>query len=123
MGKAYSDDLRIRIVRLVEDGHSRREAADLYEVSASSAIRWSQLWDTTGSVSPSARKARRRKLDPYGGWLLEIVKAEPDIRLIDIQAQLAEQGMKISIGHLWNFYDAHGISFKKNRARQRAGAA
>lgn len=123
MSRPYSNDLRERVVRAVESGRSRRGAAEVFEVSASSAIKWVQRWTVTGSVSPSKMGApKRRKLDPYADWLLDLVKEEPDIRLIDIQARLQEQGLSVSIGALWNFLDLHDLSFKKNPARQRAGA-
>ena len=37
-------------------------------------------------VIVQASAPKRRKLDPYADWLLDLVKADPDIRLIDIQA-------------------------------------
>ena len=40
MAKGYSKDLRERAVAMVEDGDSRREAARLLNVAASTAVRW-----------------------------------------------------------------------------------
>ena len=42
MPKAYSGDLRDRVIEAVETGASRREAAERFEVSASSAVKWLQ---------------------------------------------------------------------------------
>ncbi|MET4733894.1 transposase, partial [Thalassospira sp. MBR-102] len=39
MGKPYSLDLRERIVRYIEQGHSARAAAAVFGVSASTAVR------------------------------------------------------------------------------------
>ena len=39
------------------------------------------------------------------------------------QARLAERGVPVGIGSLWRFFDRRGISFKKNRARRRAGTS
>ena len=50
MAKGYSKDLRARAVALVEDGESRREAARVLGLGASTAIRWIERWATTGSV-------------------------------------------------------------------------
>ena len=44
MPKAYSGDLRERVIEIVEEGASRREAAERFEVSVSSAIKWLQRW-------------------------------------------------------------------------------
>jgi transposase len=40
MPKAYSADMRERVIAEVEGGASRREAAEEFEVSASTAIIW-----------------------------------------------------------------------------------
>ena len=42
MPKPCSLDLRERVLETVESGASRREAAERFEVSASSAIKWMQ---------------------------------------------------------------------------------
>ena len=44
MSRSYSEDLRIRLVRLVERGASRRAAAKLFGVSPSIAVKWMQRW-------------------------------------------------------------------------------
>src|SRR5882757_1818945 len=45
MAKGYSKDLRARAVALVEDGESRREAARVLGLGASTAIRWIERWE------------------------------------------------------------------------------
>ena len=52
MSKSYSCDLRERVVEAVESGASRHEAADRFEISVSSAVRWVQRWKETGSCAP-----------------------------------------------------------------------
>ena len=44
----YPGELRVRVIRFVEGGGSRREAAEQFQVSASSAIRWVQLFAKMG---------------------------------------------------------------------------
>ena len=51
MPKPCSLDLRVRVLRAVEAGASRREAAEYVEVSASSAIKWMQRLNETGSIA------------------------------------------------------------------------
>lgn len=122
MGRPYSDDLRERIVRAVDDGASRRKAAEAFGVSASCAVKLVRLWRETGSVSPAPQGApKRSKLDPHAEWLLGLVKTEPDITLEEIRSRLEGQSARASIGLIWRFFDGHAISFKKNRARRRAG--
>ena len=52
MPKPCSVELRERVVDAVESGASRREAADWFEVSPSSAIKWMQRRQATGSIAP-----------------------------------------------------------------------
>ena len=51
--KAYSDDLRERVIEAVTAGASRREAAESFSLSASSAVRWLQRWRDTGAPEQS----------------------------------------------------------------------
>ena len=56
MPKSYSGDLRERVIEAVTmEGVSRREAAERFDISASSAIRWVQRWDENGSTVPKPR--------------------------------------------------------------------
>src|SRR5262245_50910684 len=50
MPKALSGDLRARVIEAVEAGASRREAAERFEISASSAVKWLQRWRDYGGV-------------------------------------------------------------------------
>src|SRR5215203_4420949 len=53
MGRAYSMDLRERVVAAVaQEGLSRRQAATRFGVSDSTAINWLKRVATTGSVAP-----------------------------------------------------------------------
>ena len=47
----YPGDLRVRVIEFVEAGGSRRDAAEHFEVSASSAIRWLLVLDTVPGMS------------------------------------------------------------------------
>jgi transposase len=49
MGAPYSLDLRERVVGAVADGMSCAEAAEQYQVSHSSALRWTRRRAETGS--------------------------------------------------------------------------
>jgi putative transposase len=54
MAKAYSMDLRERVVEAVErDGLSRNQAAARFEVAISTAIDWVNRYRETGSVAPA----------------------------------------------------------------------
>lgn len=124
MPRAYSIDLRERVVRAVEAGQSCRSAAAQFAVSASSAIKWVSRWRSRGDVSPGSSRGRiRSPLFAHRSWLLELVAAEPDLTLAEIQRRLAGRGLRIGLGSIWRFFEREGVSFKKNRARQRTGSA
>lgn len=82
MSKAYSEDLRQRIVEAVEGGMSRRQAAARYKVGVSSAIRYVQRWRATGSVKQDRMgQPGGSKLDPHQDWILKLIEDEPDLTL------------------------------------------
>ncbi len=58
MGKPYTADLRLVVVRLIEEGHTRPEVAELCGISLSSIGRFIRRYRTSGSVSP----------DKFGGY-------------------------------------------------------
>jgi transposase len=121
----YSNDLRSRVVAEVAGGSSRRQAARLYRVSASSAVRWSELHDETGSVSPRRRGGKSRSpLEPHTVWLLSLVAQEPDLTLHELEQRLhAGLGLVTTERSIRRFFERHGISFKRNAARRRVGPA
>ena len=124
MAKGYSKDLRARAVALVEDGESRREAARLLGLGASTAIRWLERWATTGSVAALPGTGHSRSpLEAHKQWLLDLVAAEPDLTLDEIRARLAgKKKLKTGRSSVGRFYERHDITFKKNSARCRAGS-
>ena len=88
MPKAYSNDLRERVVKAVEAGQSCRSAALRFGVSPSSAIKWMERWRSGGDVSPGSSRGRvsRSPLHPHRSWLLGLVAAQPDLTLAEVPA-------------------------------------
>lgn len=123
MPKAYSEDLRERVIEAIEAGASRRAAAERFSISVSSAIKWMQRWRGTGSVAASPRPGSRSPLDQHGALLLGLIAEQPDLTLDEVRGRLADQGIAASRTAVWRFFDRHGISFKKKPARQRARPA
>ena len=71
MPKPYSLDLRERVVRFVEDGHSRRAAAGHFKVSVSFVVNLMKAVRTRGSFEPKPSGGRRHaKLEPHRLFLL-----------------------------------------------------
>ena len=124
MARPYSRDLRERVVRAVEGGLSRRQAATMFELAASTVVEWVRVWRESGSLNAKPMGGdRNSRLKGERAWLLERIAAVPDLTLEEIRAELAERGIRVGYGSVWRFFAAEDISFKKNRARQRARAA
>lgn len=125
-GKPRSEDLRIRaIAAVLEDGLSRREAARRFKVGDASVIRWVTAYEKEGRTQPlPSGGGMPSKLDPHRDWLLALRRKENDLTLEAISERLlARHGVVADKTRLSRFFKAEGISFKKNRARQRAAAA
>src|SRR6202043_3259637 len=52
MARPYSTDLRERVVKAVDGGLSRRQAASFFGVAISTVIEWAGAWGESGSWSP-----------------------------------------------------------------------
>lgn len=125
MTKAYSQDLRDRVIAAVEDeGLSRREAARRYRIGEATAVRWLQAV-RQGRRAPRAQGGdRRSRLPAHAAWLLGLIEMEPDLTLLAVAERLlAETGVKADAGMLSRFFTGNGISFKKKRLRNRAAPA
>jgi len=121
----YSNDLRVRVIHVVESGVAARAAARQFVIGDATAIRWVKRWQETGSVEAKSIKGQSRSpLKRHEEWLLDLVRQEPDLTLEEIQRRLLdERQQKAGIGSVWRFFDRNGISFKKKRSRSRAGSA
>ena len=118
MPQSYSGDLRERVIGTVEAGASRREAADLFEISISSAIRWVQRWRKEGSSEPKPRGGSRSVLEDYAERIFALVAEHPDWTLDEILAAMHKQRIPGSRTALWRFFDRHDLTFKKKACVQ-----
>jgi transposase len=69
--RAYSEELRKKIVAAVERGMSKAQAARLFAVSLSSVKRYSRTASQGGSLEPRKSPGRPRKADEKAQVLLE----------------------------------------------------
>ena len=80
----YPGELRVRVIRFVEGGGSRREAAEQFDVSVSSAIRWVQHFREDGTCEPIPRGGSTSSAgdaDRYRRYAAELVALAPDVIL------------------------------------------
>ena len=123
MARAYSHDLRTRVLEAVATGTSRRQAAARYRVGIATVVRWAAHAATTGQTT-AGRQGRPRgsKLDAHEAFLLTLIDQSDDITLAEMQARLrADCGVSAGLGTLWRFFAARDVSVKEVGARGRAG--
>lgn len=110
--RAYSNDLRERIVAAVHRGeHSIRQIAHLFSVSLSCVVRLLQHQRRTGSVQPKPHPGAPRKLDAAAdARLLELVREQPDATLAELRDRL---GVRCSLMTIARALQRHQITRKK----------
>jgi|SRR5215203_1580572 len=82
--RPYSEDLRTRIVRAVENGMSKSGVARLFDVSPSSVKRYSRIASRGGSLQPRKGGGRPPKTDQATEKLLgEDVKERPAATIVE----------------------------------------
>ena len=102
MGVPLSEDLRIRVIRAVEDGASRRRAAASFSVS--SAIRWLRDRREMGRTASQPQGGDRRsdRIEAHAGFLLAKVAATSDVTLAELRDALhRERGVGVAIVTSW----------------------
>ena len=97
MARAYSLDLRERVVAAVAAGQSCRSVAKTFMVSVASVVKWSQRHRAVGS--PAALKVGGRR--PYlvareRDWVLARIAEKPDLTLRALLKELADRGLVVS---------------------------
>jgi transposase len=126
MPKSYSGDLRERVIEAVEMGASRHEAADRFEVSVSSAVKWLQRWHESKSAAPKPRGGSLSPLEKCAARVLAVVAEHPDLTLMETVAELRRRRIRTSKSALSRFFARHDVTFKKTlqaAERERADVA
>lgn len=125
MVRPLSCDLRDRVVAMVREGASMREAAKAFSVSVASVVRWSQRERATGNTQPLAFGHRRGLvLTPQREWLLARLAAAPDLTVRALRAELETQrDVRVGYGAVWRWLTKEGLTFKKKPACRRAAQA
>lgn len=120
--RAYSVDLRERIVEAVKDkGLSKTATAELYSVSRATVYRYLEL-SREGALQPKFRPGQARRLDEKAcRKLLEQLERNNDLSLEEHAAKFAEeQGVELKKSSIANYFARLGVKRKKDAASQRA---
>jgi transposase len=123
MPKSYSGDLRERVIEAVEMGASRHEAADRFEVSVSSTVKWLQRWRESRSAAPKPRGGSVSPLEQLADRILAVIAEHPDLTLMEMVAELRRWRIRTSKSALSRFFARHDITLKKKPASCRTRAS
>ena len=118
MSRAYSEDLRDRVLDAVAAGSSARRAAARFGIGVATAVRWVRRWRESGERRALRQGYPKRSiLDPHEAFLFDLVDEQSDITLDEMCVRLHdERGVKVARVTVWRFFDRRGWSFKKRQA-------
>ena len=122
MHRPYPGELRTRVIDFVEGGGSRRGAAEQFEVSVSSAIRWVQRFREDGTCEPMPRGGSTSPLEKHSRQILALISAQRDLTLDEIVSALHKRRIPGSRSALSRFFARHGITVKKKVCRRRSAS-
>jgi transposase len=122
MARAYSQDLRDRVIDAALGGMPARRVAAQFEIGVATAIVWVRRVRASGERTARRQgQPRHSKLDPQRDFLLGLVGQTPDMTIVEMQQRLvAERGIKASVGTIWTFLDRCGLTFKKSPRTRRS---
>ena len=96
MARAYSADMRQRVIDRLENGASRREAAEHYEVSPSTTVIWVKCFRETGRCAAKQRGGSTSPLEKHADFLLALIELEPDLTLDEVVGVMREQFLAVA---------------------------
>ena len=115
MARAYSDDLRERVVAAVlEGGLSCHRAAVRFDIAVSTAVNWVWRFRETGAVTPGQIGGHRPRTiqGDHEIWLAARLK-ERQFTLRGLVVELAGRGLEADYWAVWRFVHEHGLTQKK----------
>jgi transposase len=119
--KAYSMDLRERVLADCDAGVNTHDVALRYRVSKSWVRRLKQRRRESGEVAPrSSYNGKQPKWLPYAEQLQQLVREQPDATLEELRRQLA---IEISVPTLCRALRALQLTFKKSASGVRTGSS
>ncbi len=116
MARAYSDDLRKKFLEAHAAGKGTlRQLALQFGVSVGWAFKVSAAWRRTGSMARPAQRRHGRESKVDRELLGRLVRRKPDIVLRELQAELAAEGVRVSIAMIAVVLARMGLRLKKSR--------
>jgi transposase len=109
--RAYSMDLRERVMADVDGGMKAKDAAIKYRVSTNWIGKLKRIRKQTGRIAPiKQRTSRTSKLDDALPQLEQLVQQQPDATLKELRAHL---GLTVGVSTIWRALKRLQYTFKK----------
>jgi transposase len=110
--RAYSLDLRKRVIADYDAGTRTQAIAEKYRVSTKWVRDLRRLREETGQIAPRQGKTGPKpKLAEHAEQLTELVQQNPDATLEELRQALP---VAVSITTLWRVLRQLGVTFKKS---------
>ncbi len=122
MGRAYSQDIREVILRLVNEGHTKREVARILGLVPSTPINIMKKYEQTGSLAtaPIGRPKGQGHLQKSKHIILSYIEENPDITLMELSDKLKkDHNISAHISSISRLLIKEGYSYKKNTKSRR----
>jgi transposase len=124
MAKPYSQDLRERMIKAVEAGNSRHEAARHLKVSPSCVIKLMQQWKATGDYRPRKFGGHKKHaLADHEAEVRALVAADPDLTVTELWWAIKARGIDVGRSAVGRFLQHLELTYKKNSLRRRTTTA
>ncbi|WP_341791367.1 helix-turn-helix domain-containing protein [Rickettsia endosymbiont of Gonocerus acuteangulatus] len=119
MAKAYSYDLRIRVIKSLTDGKTIKETSEIYSISRKTIIEWKKLKKQTGDVKAKSgyHTGYRRIIRDIEGF-----KKFIELNFDKTTMELANNwSQKVSASTISRLLNKLGYSYKKNFSSSQKG--
>lgn len=125
MSRAYSQDLRERVLDAAHQGHTYGAVAARFAVGESTVRSWLRRERLTGSRTPRPHPGGRSKLGAEGEEVLRALIDERNERtLAELAHGLRERtGIGVSVMAVWRACERLGLRRKKKEPRPRRAVA
>lgn len=112
--KAYSLDLRERVLADFDSGMGNDAVARKYRVSSRWVFKLRKQRSETGQIAPRRGKTGPKpKLAAHAEQLIQLVEAQPDATLSELRERL---GVPVSLATVWLALKKLGLTLKKSPA-------
>ena len=115
MARAYSDDLRLKVLEAIGSGLSTHAAARRFGIGIATAVVWARRFREGGETSARVSVGRRgSRLDAHAFFVEGMIEDRRDVTLDEMVERLsAEQDVRVGRSTLSDWLRSRGWTFKK----------